>query len=366
MHVLKLMALLFLMNLPVALLAQSRKIIKIPNIQGYQTLKCDFHMHTVFSDGTVWPTVRVEEAWKEGLDAISITDHLEYRPHSKDIVSDHNRPFEIAEPLAKELNLILVRGAEITRNMPPGHLNALFIKNANLLDRDDVFDAIGEAREQGAFLVWNHPCWEAQQPDSVVWWEEHSQLYNNGLMHGIEVYNGEFCPEALGWAMQKKLTVIGSTDVHGPIEITEGHRPMTLVFSKSKTLGGIKEALFSRRTVAYFGNTLVGEAALLDGLFLASIDYDKAPLQIANEVSKTVFIRNNSDISYQLRLAQPCVGFDAPESLTLPANRITPVQLLGNSPEVASIKNLKAYYEVTNLKAMSGQNVVGTIVFPNN
>ncbi|HDR51185.1 MAG TPA: histidinol-phosphatase, partial [Mariniphaga anaerophila] len=133
---------------------QPGKIIHIPNIPGFHTLKCDFHMHTVFSDGTVWPTVRVEEAWREGLDAISITDHIEYRPHSKDVVSDHNRSFEIAEPLAKSLNILLIRGAEITRSMPPGHLNALFIRNANLLEREDVFDALREARDQGAFIFW--------------------------------------------------------------------------------------------------------------------------------------------------------------------------------------------------------------------
>jgi hypothetical protein len=53
------------------LYAQSRRIINIPNISGYQTLKCDLHMHTVFSDGTVWPTVRIEEAWNEGSYRIS-------------------------------------------------------------------------------------------------------------------------------------------------------------------------------------------------------------------------------------------------------------------------------------------------------
>lgn len=25
----------------------------LPNIEGYKTLKCDFYMHTVFSDGLV-------------------------------------------------------------------------------------------------------------------------------------------------------------------------------------------------------------------------------------------------------------------------------------------------------------------------
>jgi len=65
--------------------AAVRKEIRIPDIAGYRTLKCDFHMHTVFSDGNVWPTVRVDEAWREGLDAIAITDHVEYHPHKEDI-----------------------------------------------------------------------------------------------------------------------------------------------------------------------------------------------------------------------------------------------------------------------------------------
>ena len=56
------------------------KSIDIPDLDKYQTLKCDFHMHTVFSDGLVWPTVRVDEAYSEGLDAIAITEHIEYRP----------------------------------------------------------------------------------------------------------------------------------------------------------------------------------------------------------------------------------------------------------------------------------------------
>ena len=29
--------------------------INFPDIPGYQTLKCDLHIHTVFSDGSVWP-----------------------------------------------------------------------------------------------------------------------------------------------------------------------------------------------------------------------------------------------------------------------------------------------------------------------
>src|SRR5690554_7062845 len=57
--------------------------IRIPDIDGYKTLKGDFHIHTVFSDGKVWPDQRVKEAWNEGLDVIAITDHIEYRPNQK-------------------------------------------------------------------------------------------------------------------------------------------------------------------------------------------------------------------------------------------------------------------------------------------
>lgn len=345
--------------------AQSRKIIHVPNIPGYQTLKCDFHMHTVFSDGTVWPTVRVQEAWDEGLDAIAITDHIEYHPHSKDIVADHNRSFEIADPLAKELRIILIRGAEITRNMPPGHLNTLFITNANLLDRDDVYEALQEARDQGAFIFWNHPGWKAQQPDSTVWWDEHTQLYNKNLLNGIEVYNGEFYPEALAWANERKLTVFANSDAHGPIKIENGHRPMTLVFSKSRTQGGIKEALFDRRTVAWYNNILVGNAVYLDQLFFASLEYENSPLRLENRVKKYIYIKNNSDIDFELESVQPGIGFDAPETLILKAQHVTPLELTGNSDEVKQMKKLDAYYQVKNLITENGENLVITFSIQN-
>ena len=50
--------------------AQVRQSINIPDILGYKTITCDLHLHSVFSDGQVWPTVRVDEAWQEGIDAI--------------------------------------------------------------------------------------------------------------------------------------------------------------------------------------------------------------------------------------------------------------------------------------------------------
>ena len=226
-----------------------REPIKIPDIPGYKTLKCDFHTHTVFSDGLVWPTVRAEEAWRNGLDAIAITDHLEYTPHKADIPVAHNRSYEIALPLADDLRITLIKGSEITRKMPPGHINAIFLKDVAALDKENFFDAIKAAAGQGAFIFYNHPGWKGQQEDGISkWYKEHTKIHKKGRLHGIEMVNGpEYYPLAHQWCIDKKLTMIGNSDVHNPMamdyEFHKGeHRTMTLVFAKEKSIASIKEA----------------------------------------------------------------------------------------------------------------------------
>jgi len=91
-------------------------------------------MHTVFSDGNVWPTVWVQEAWREGLDVISIIDHIEYLPHQEYLKMDHNTSYNLAKNEANKHNILLVKITEITRNMPSGHINALYINDANSID----------------------------------------------------------------------------------------------------------------------------------------------------------------------------------------------------------------------------------------
>jgi len=153
---------LSLILLPLTILSQDdKKEFNFPDIPGYVTLKCDFHMHTVFSDGLVWPTTRVDEAISEGLDAIAISDHLEYWSHKKYLKANHNTSFEIAKPYAEKKDLILIRACEITKSMPPGHFNFLFIKDANAMDSVDWKKAVIQANEQGAFVFWNHPGWRS-------------------------------------------------------------------------------------------------------------------------------------------------------------------------------------------------------------
>ena len=284
--------------------AQTRKKIEIPNIEGFITLKCDFHIHTVFSDGNVWPTVRVAEAYREGLDVISITDHIEYRPHSDDIKASHNRSYDIAAPSAKSAAIILIKGSEITRSMPPGHLNAIFLTDSEALDQQDWADALRAAQKQNAFIFWNHPGWDAQQPDTTLWWAEHTKILEMGAMMGIEVVNGtEYFPEAHRWCLEKNLTMLGNSDVHDPIQAMYNfgkgeHRTMTLVFAKEATSEGVREALHSHRTAVYNGETLIGKELFLKELFENALDIN---IEKTNNTTVRVTIQNNSDLIFRLK-----------------------------------------------------------------
>jgi len=329
---------------------------KIPDIPGYVTLKCDFHMHTVFSDGNVWPPIRIEEAWREGLNAFSITDHIEYQPHKDDIPTNHNRPFLLAQPSAEALNLIIVKGAEITRGMPPGHINAIFLEDVNPLDTEDYKDAVNAAAEQGAFIFWNHPGWTGQQPDGVSrWYSEHTELYESGWIHGIEVVNGrDYYPLAHKWCLEKKLTMLGNSDVHNPINLDYDfhngeHRPMTLVFAKEKTEEALKEALFARRTVVYQENTLIGEEKYLKPIFNESVEIYNPDATIRGKSRVYIQIRNNSDISFELAVDGEVEDISVPENITLYEDKTVLFDIRGKSGTLSGRKNIHIPYKVENL-----------------
>ena len=257
---------------------KQRKII-FPDIPGYKTLKCDLHQHTVFSDGSVWPTVRVNEALKDNLDVIAVTEHIEYQPHKLDIPHlDRNRAYLIEKNAAKTKDIIIINGSEITRRMPPGHSNAIFVQDVNKLLIEDSVEVFREAKKQGAFIFWNHPNWTSQKKNGIAELTDfHRMLIKEGLLNGIEVVNDlTYSEEALQIALDNNLTIIGTSDVHGLVDwqykIPEGgHRPITLVFAKEKSERGIKDALNNGRTVVFFNNLLIGHNEYLVPLINASI-----------------------------------------------------------------------------------------------
>lgn len=300
---------------------QKREIIYIPNVNGYQILKCDFHQHTVFSDGQVWPNVRVQEAWREGMDAIAISDHIEYQPHSQDVLVNHNRAYELAKDLAAEANLILIKGSEITRQTPPGHFNAIFIGDASgyIIDRDGNKkdkEAVLKAAEQDAFIFWNHPGWKVDQIEgSYKWLDFVDALHKENKLHGIEVFNGfSFHKKALDWCVDKGLTVMGSTDIHNLIaheykDEDHVHRSMTLVFARERTAASVREALEEGRTVAWSSKYLAGKEEHVRNLFDACVKigssyHSKETKGKKDDVIVTNYyeVKNRSDLYFELEL----------------------------------------------------------------
>ena len=273
-----------------------RTEISIPSFDAYQTLKCDFHIHTVFSDGLVWPTIRVDEAWREGLDAIAITDHIEYRPRKEILKGDLNESFKIAKKHGDGMGFIVIQGTEITRKKPLGHLNALFINDANVMQVDDPLVAIDKALEQGAFILWNHPGWP---DDKSTLYPVHEELLKSNKIHGVEVLNHmEYYPVAFDWCNKYGIAPFANTDIHGLIAgdfgIKEGQmRSMTLVFATERSEKGIKEALLARRTAALFDGKLFSQEAYLMKLIQAS-------LKIRRINEKTIEVTNISDIPYEM------------------------------------------------------------------
>jgi 3',5'-nucleoside bisphosphate phosphatase len=320
-----------------------RKIVNLPDLPGYVTLKCDFHMHTIFSDGNIWPTARVGEAYRDGLDAIAITDHIEYTPKKDFIPIDHNAAWKIAETNARDFNLILVHGAEITRKMPPGHVNALFIQDASLLAVDSVIDAYAVAIRQGAFLLWNHPGWKSQQPDGIPrMYDIHKTLIEKGWLHGIEFFNSsEYYPLVLTFCKQYNLAVMANSDNHFVIseaykEPEYTNRPMTLVFAKERTHDALKEALFARRTLAYFKDIIAGKEEFAKPFFYKCISVGKPYYE--NDKSIYFEVINRSDVPFYLVNGVP----EAPQSITLAANGVTRVVVSKKvtSPLVYDVKNV--------------------------
>lgn len=332
------------------LTGEAKHDVKIPDILGYQTLLCDPHMHTVFSDGKVWPTVRVDEAYREDLDFIAISDHIEYQPHKEDIPTNHNRAYELTVGPATMLNLLMPRASEITRSTPPGHFNAVFLKDSSALDNDDFLAQIEIANQQGAFVFWNHQAWKGEELGS--WRDIHTTIYEKKWLHGMEVANGgTYYPSAHQWCLDKGMTMLGTSDVHKPFLRTQTspdeHRTMTFAFVKERTIEGVKEALFAGRTAAWNKNEVIGLEKYLKEIFAQSITISETFLKKDNAMY--VEISNSSDIHFDLERT----GEEGPQSFQIPAR--SSVQIRRQAEGETNAASLK--YEVTNLLVAPGKGL---------
>jgi hypothetical protein len=351
--------------------APARQALPVPDLPGYRTLKGDFHLHTVFSDGNVWPTVHVQDAWRDGLDVIALTEHAEYHPHATDVKVDGARSHAVAKALADQLGILLVPGVEITKPDPPAplvlpegpqHFNALFVTDANALRvPNDLFEALRRAKAQNAFVFWNHPGYRVDEPR---WFPPVAKAHDEGLFQGIELVNGpEFFPEAFPWIAERKLTILANSDAHDPVPPRETgtRRPITLLFVRSADLAGVRDALVSRRTAAWLGDDVWGAEEHLRGLWQGSVVLEHSILVRRPGVSPALRLRNASAIPFRLAVRGAPEWLVFPETVQLDAERsiIVRPSVAAGAPEGDHRVNLQV--EVLNLHTAPGRNLTAAI-----
>lgn len=298
-----------------------RREIITPEVNGYQVVKADLHVHTIYSDGHISPEHRIKEAWIDGLDAIAITDHLEYRPCEKKMIkfldgnvtrnevekgkpaADLNYPVSIAASQARHRGITLIPGAEITRNPKEvGHFNVLFTKDNNQIYDPDPLQSLRNARKQGAIIQHNHPGWRKTDNEFTPVMNE---AVKEGLIDGIEIFNTEeFYPDVIEKAVEKGYFVAGGTDIHSESDMDYFRhgffRDMTLIFAKDASAESIREALENGRTLAYGYGNIAGGEKLLEDFFRAAVSVKV--MHVGSKGKKYLKITNNSSFPFVITI----------------------------------------------------------------
>lgn len=280
-------------------------------VNGLNIYKADLHTHSVYSDGNVTPKFRIQEAWRDGLDVLAVTEHIEYRPFEKemkkylsvesDVTTDLNAAVREAEKEAAKWDIVVIPGTEITRDGEKvGHFNGLFTTDNNLIYDEDPVEAIRNAKKQGALVMHNHPGWLRKDIDYT---EVEKKAYKEGLIDGVEVMNGaEFYPGIIDRVREKGLFIAANTDIHASTDQDYGDsgcpRPMTLIFAGDRSLDSLKTALDECRTLALGFNTVCGDEQLLKDFFAASVS-----LKFVRDDSRGrphLMLTNNTSVPYLL------------------------------------------------------------------
>lgn len=346
-------------------MAQERSSTKtLPDLPGYITLQCDLHTHSAFSDGKVWPSIRTEEAIREGLDCLGITEHLEYLPHQGDLPpGDRDRAYEIANEVVGDSDLMVFNGVEITRGMPPGHSTAVFVKDANELILEDVTEVYEAAKAQGAFIFNNHPDLFYQRSNAIARFEPlHIEYIKRGLIQGLEVANlNTFSEEALQLALEHDLTLIGSSDLHTTSDRefdiqNGGHRTSTLVFAKDRSEDELKEALINGRTIVRFKDQFIGRGQWLIPFLKESVSFKTTGYQ-QNTVLLGAQVTNHTDTEFILLNKSSYSFYNNTNLIIVPAFSTIDLQI----KTVEKVNQLSLHFEVLN--AITAPDEHPTIVY---
>ena len=334
----------------VNLLSNSTRRVEIilPQVNGLNIYKADLHTHSIYSDAELTPEQRVREAWLDGLDIFSMTDHVEYRRHEPTMLkflkgynggkakkavnynvirkpateagmmADLNIPTQLAQKAAKGYgeSMLIIPGCEITREPKTiGHFNALFTTDNNAIYDADPMQSLRNARKQGALITQNHPGWSRKNCNIT---EFEQAAFDEGLIDGVEIMNGvSFYPKAMQRCIDKKLYMLACTDVHRETNTYRNcgvFRTMTFVFAKENTLKAVRKALEKRMTLAYCAGNIAGDTKLLEDFFKASVS---CKFLSRTKKNSTYALTNTTSIGYKLRVGRSTLELPPFQTITV-------------------------------------------------
>jgi hypothetical protein len=159
--------------------------------------------------------------------------------------------------------------------------------------------------------------------------------------------------------------MLSNSDIHQALNLdyhvhAGDHRPLTLVFAKERSLAGVSEALFARRTAVYSGNQLIGEEQFLRPIFEKSVTLDREVANLPPRKIVSVQISNSSDVSYELQLTSKPIGLSAPKKLVLVGGKTVLLELKADAGAKASAPQ-SLEYQVTNLLIAPGKALSVTL-----
>lgn len=257
-----------------------------PPVGEYQVLRCDFHMHTVISDGRLTARERVEESRRLGYDVIAITDHgqtLAYR--SAKLVGNQTGVLVLrgleSGVQGKEHYVIL--GVDGTYRPQDSHRWSETEGGQTVYHREQM----ERVRAHGGLIIWAHPHVGLREPS--IWGMEQGviqgiELKNDGVGDGwnsTKSHGTSWYPNAFEWASKYNLAVFACTDAHGSRQANPG---VSLLLATERTEKGVMDAIRERRTAAWFDGMLWGRKDVLGQLVGAMVraEFSGGELKLRN------------------------------------------------------------------------------------
>jgi len=216
-----------------------------PEMLRRRPLRCDFHVHTTYSDGRNSPAEMVLRGRELGLDALAITDHNRYVGSQEAI--------EVAQRLG--LGLVCFAGEEVSA--PDWHLLAIGTRapieraQAGLAG---LRAAVDQVHSLGGRAYLAHPYWTTSRRHHLPP-ADYERLLAEGGFDGIELLGDVAWEDNLRslarWSelgAERAYPVLGNSDTHGAAHTFGGF--WTLVWAEAPTREAILQAIGERCSVA--------------------------------------------------------------------------------------------------------------------